>query len=677
MSKKYAKSLLLLFPVALGGGILQAAEVTDVVSVVGSMEKADGSLEYANPSTTSVIGNTRIKEEGAKQLDEVTRYEAGFLSQPYGADLDTTDWLKLRGFDASLTLDGTALYKGGYFGWSPDMYGVERIEVIKGANSLIYGSSQSGGLINLVSKRPTKTPMGEIGVVHGNSNKSGGFFDISDNLGGAKNVRFRLTGNYLKQDGQTTDTWQKHYYIAPSVALDLSDRTSLTILTSYQYDKGVPTTSFYPAYGTITDTPYGKISSKTNLGEPGSDYLKRTQLSIGYEFIHYFNEDVSFSSSYRLASEDLDQFAISYFTMNSDRLASRSATIVDGVANAHTFDNRVVYKYNLANFQNTFNVGMDYQNIKVKGNYGFRYDISPIDIFNPVYTGAIRGDVPTYNVFSNQTGLYLQDRAKIYENLIANLGVRYDYAKSNSESFGAKSSYDVSHTTLQGGLMYVIEEVGLMPFASYSTSFRPISGNDGSGNTYKPYEGRQYEVGVKYLPDFIDGEIELSYFDLEEKNGLVTQANSSIQTQAGKQTSKGFELSSSVELLPALDWTIAYSYMKARMSLTDSQTIDSPMIPKNSLASRLTYDFQITNNQSLKVGVGARYVGKTTDEAGNPGVRIPSYLLYDALLQYNFQKWRAQVNVFNIFDKDYVAACYYSCYYGEGMRASLTVSYAW
>ncbi|GAA8604577.1 hypothetical protein oki169_16120 [Helicobacter pylori] len=196
----------------------------NAISVVGSIEKGNQSIDYLSPKSVSIINSKQIQEEGAEQLDEITRYESGFISQIYGADLDTTDWLKLRGFDASLVLDGTAIYKGGYFGWSPDLYGLESIEIIKGSNSLSYGSSQSGGVINLVSKRPQKTPVAEIGGKIGNLSQNGLFLDIGDKAFNT-NSNFRIVGNYFRQNGQLNGTWQEHYYFAPSLAIDMNNNT--------------------------------------------------------------------------------------------------------------------------------------------------------------------------------------------------------------------------------------------------------------------------------------------------------------------------------------------------------------------------------------------------------------------------------------------------------------------
>lgn len=651
----------------------------DAVNVVGSIEKGNEGIDYFSPKSISVITSKQIQEQNAEQLDEITRYESGFISQIYGSDLDTTDWFKLRGFDTSLVLDGTAIYKGGYFGWSPDLYGLEKIEIIKGANSLSYGSSQAGGVINLVSKRPRKTPMAEIGVKIGNLSQNGLFFDVGDKIFHTQND-FRIVGNYFRQNGQLDGTWQEHYYLAPSLTTNINENTFLTFLTSFQYDQGVPTTGFFPAYGTLIYTPQGTIKPNTNLGSPLSDYLQRKQYSLGYEFTHYFSDEFYFMQNYRYNMEDKNQFVTSFFYLNpaNSNNAKRGSIILEGIGRSHTFDNRIVIKHAYEKFENTFTSGIDYQYIYVNGKYGY-VNASDINIFNPEHTPQNKTQVPIYLVKQSQLGLYIQDRAKLYHQWILDFGIRFDKAKSDAESFGIKSRYNVNHVTFQSGLMYVFENLGLMPFISYSQAFRPIAGSDGQGKDYKPYESRQYEAGIKYLPSFFDGEINLSYFDIQEKNALVNaNPNSStpISIQAGKQTSKGLELSSNISLSENIDHSLAYThYFKTKTSLNAMKEARTPMMPKNILATRITHTFKIDNQQSFKSTLGIRYVGSSLDEVGNAGLRVPSYTLYDLAFQYSYKKWQTQLNINNIFNKKYVSGCYYSCYYGEGIKGILSISY--
>ncbi|UTH26275.1 TonB-dependent receptor plug domain-containing protein [Actinobacillus suis] len=227
---------------AISPAIAQETAVLDEVSVVGSVSKA-GKVEYMTPKSVSVLTEEQIKEKGYKQADEIGRYEAGILSQPYGGDIDTHDWIRIRGFSPTLRIDGTAMYSFGFYHWQPNMYGLESIEVVKGADSLTYGSAQSGGLINLVSKRPTKEPKGELKFTLGNRNERGFSADYSNAI--SENVRFRLVGDFNRRDGEPKGSYMDAYYFAPSLSWDISKNTSLTLLASVQHDNGRPSSGFF------------------------------------------------------------------------------------------------------------------------------------------------------------------------------------------------------------------------------------------------------------------------------------------------------------------------------------------------------------------------------------------------------------------------------------------------
>lgn len=640
----------------------QSVELKEV-SVVGSVAKGSGKIEFMQPNSTSVITKETTMEQGATQIDNAIKYEAGFIN-PYGTDLDTTDWIKLRGFNATITIDGATPYKGGYLGTQHDIYGLESIEIVKGANSLLYGASSSGGVINLVSKRPTVTPFGEIGIKLGNKNQRGVFFDLSDNIF-TDRVKFRLVGNYEKKHGDVDFTHNKHYYIAPSLLFLLGDHTSLTLISSHSKDKGTGVTAFYP-YPNVMNVKRGVSPSSS------SDFLRRNQSSFGYELTHNFTDSLKFDSSYKFNKEAKEQLATLY-------VGFFGVTLVDASANSHTLDNRLTYEFKGENIKNLTTFGFDYRKIKADGIYGFSSTAAwPIGTRPSV---AKPNTALKYFVDQSQLGLYLNNQATFFNNFIVNAAIRYDKLKENSDTLGTKNDYDISKTTYQVGLMYNLDTLGLMPFINYSESFTPVVGSN-SAVGYKPIEGRQYEVGIKYLPDFVDGEFSLSYFDIEEKNSLVggMVGGLYIQSQAGKQQTKGLELSSNLNLVDNLNWLISYTHYidsKTHSGAKGDIVAKTPLVPKNTLSSFLTYKFNISDNQNLKLGGGIRYTSSIPDGSVS-GYESASYTLLDAMAEYQYKNFSASINVNNLTDKEYFSGCDgYFCYYGEGLRATLTAKYRW
>lgn len=599
----------------------EETEQLNEIEVVGSVAKA-GKVDYMTPKSVDVIGEQQIADENAQKVDQALRYQAGIVTEPYGGDNDT-DWFKIRGFDASMTLDGTALGKNGFFVWLPNTYGLESIEVVKGADSFTYGAMETGGIVNLVSKRPGKDPKGEIKLTAGNKDERGIGFDVSNKF--TDNLRYRVVGDYNKRHGQVNGTWLESYYFAPSLTWDISDKAAFTLLASVQKDVGVPVNPFLPAYGSLIDTPNGTIKRGINLGEPDQDYTDRSQYSIGYEYNNKFAEGWTFAQNYRFSRLNIDQY--NTFAWSSDTISNayRGYSYTVGHTTNHTIDNRLSKAWKLGDVENLTTVGVDYQHSETKGlNNGFG-TVNPINMFHPVYNQTPYNPTGTdYNLKSIQLGLYAQNQLR-YQNLTWNVSARHDKARADSEANGADTSYNVSHNSYSSGLMYQFDN-GLAPYASYSESFRAIAGNDGYGRAYKPYEGKQYEVGLKYLPSFVDGTFSVAWFDLEEKNTLVNDP-SQIQVQAGKQTSHGVEVQANLAFSDNISGQFAYTYTKAKTDLAYNQTVRTALIPRHAYSAKLNYRFTDNLLSGLTVGAGVRYTGSTVDEQYYKGYKVGNYTL--------------------------------------------------
>ena len=346
----------------------------------------------------------------------------------------------------------------------------------------------------------------------------------------------------------------------------------------------------------------------------------------------------------------------------------------NGTSDTYSVDNRLVKNFIFKDISNKVMIGLDYRNNKTDAvNNGFGF-VPQIDMFNPVYTPDFAVTASPYNLKSKQLGIYLANQSNFNDLIDLNLGIRRDTAESTVENIKA---YDVDHTSYNAGLMYHAP-FGISPYVNYSTSFLPSTGKDGNNNFYKPYEGKQYEVGVKYLPEWIKGEITLAYFDLNEKNALVTDA-SNVQSQAGKRTNKGVEFQADLKLSDNLSTLLAYTHNDSKQDLNGGKNIRTPMIPNDQIAAKFSY--LLTNSSllnGLRFGAGVRYVGSTNDEQYYPGYKVGSYTLVDAMLSYPLNKQLdVQLNAINLTDKKYVSACSFYCYYGAGRSVDMRVNYKW
>uniref|UniRef100_UPI003A8DF55A TonB-dependent siderophore receptor n=1 Tax=Marinobacter sp. TaxID=50741 RepID=UPI003A8DF55A len=333
----------------------------DPVVVTATALKVETPL-VETPRPVSSVDREELETRNVQQLDETFRYRAGVLSGHFGSD-NNTDWFKVRGFDQSTYQDGLRIYREGFYQWLPEPFGLERVDVFKGPSSILYGEAPPGGLINAVSKRPTETPQGEVNIQFGNRDHRQVGIDTSGPVGESDNVRYRLVGLYKERDGDLNATNNERYYFAPSLAVDVSDDTTVTFLASVQKDDGVPVNSFKLPYGTVQDTPFGRVDPQTNLSEPGYDKDNRTQWALGYELRHQLNDTWRFEQDLRYSELDLELRSTYAFFMADERQAARGHVYRDGTIDSLTVDNRMVGTWYTDRTENTLLLGADYQNL--------------------------------------------------------------------------------------------------------------------------------------------------------------------------------------------------------------------------------------------------------------------------------------------------------------------------
>lgn len=641
------------------------------------------------PRSVSIISEDELRVRAPQKLDEALRYTSGVTSQPYGSDNDT-DWFKVRGFDAATYLNGNRLFRDGYYTWLVEPYGLESVEVVKGPSAILFGESAPGGVVNAVQKKPTFTPQGEVKVEVGNNNHQSIGFDIADEANDSGTMRYRLVGLMTSQDGELDDTENERFYIAPSLEIDVSDRTMLTLMATYLKDDGVPTNPFFPAAGTLVDSEYGKIDPSTNLGEPDYDKYERTQISLGYLLEHDINDTWTFSQNANYGSNEL--FLRSVYSMpspgwdlNDDSLYYRGIVFRDGKNQSFTFDNNAVGNWMTDNAEHTVLVGVDLQYHNTKGDEQDNYSFGTVNPFNPSYgnyTPLDSADNIKREIDKYQASMYSQYQLKFHEQWIGNVGARYDWVKTENSGKGASvdqnESRDDGELSLSAGLMYLAEN-GLSPYANYSQSFEVISTIDtATGKLYKPLEGEQVEVGVKYEPSFMDGFVNIAWFDITQKNALVTNPSTWVATQTGEVTSTGVEVEGTAQLTDDVKLLASYTYTKAETDETYGKgTQQAGLIPKHQASAWVDYSaYRLI--PGLNVGTGVRYVGESKDNPASSDLTVPSVTLWDASVTYDISsQWQAQLNVNNILDKEFISGCDYYCYFGQSRSVMLNANYRW
>lgn len=651
-------------------------DTTIVAKSSRSGSKTDTPLLDA-PDSVSVVTAKEMNERGVTSLDEALAYTPGVSTDIYGSD-DRYDHYLIRGFyqatDGTFR-DGLPMRVGGSFTASRiEPYGMERIDVLKGSNSTLFGLSGPGGIVNAVTKVPQDKEFGEVYTTVGD-----GHVETGTDFGGALDKdgvwTYRLTGKWQNANGGIDHTNDDRVYVAPALTWSPDADTSVTILTDYNKRDGNPGNAI----------PYRSgIDSETYLGEPDFDRMDTIERNVGYQLRHDFGNGFEFRQNARYT--DLDMTYRQIYLGAADPASSRVALAIDGHNKRFQIDNQLEYDGSYGIFESRTLLGADYgrdstTELRADGTAG------GVDIRHPVYcgSGCIALGVPVDSRTRLTTaGTYLQEQLTIDERWILTLGGRYDHADTMSDSYGSRDdAVDVNFSKRAGLTFKATSELSV--YANYSESFQPLAASRATFvGTPKPQEGTQYEIGAKYRPDGMDALFTLALFDLTQKNLAQWAADYSYQYQVGKVNVKGIEFESKVALTDRLNLTAGYSYTNARIKddVTEGLIGNRPSLVPNHTAT-LWADYTIPGNGpvgDINLGMGARFMGTTFGDNANT-LPIASRTVFDAAATYKFQNGMSlAVNATNIFDKEYIASISdYSlaAYYGDRRAVRATLRYTW
>lgn len=622
------------------------------------------------PGSVSVITAKEIETRGAKTLEQALAYTPGVFVNEWGGD-DRYDAFRIRGFD-QLSL-GT--YRDGLpvrgFGWTfgrREPYGFERVEVLKGSNSALFGLNAPGGLVNAVTKKPKSEQFGEAyatgGVDHA---EFGSDFGGPIDEGGLWS--YRLTGKWQDSVYSYDYSDDDRVFLAGGLTFRPSDATELTLLADFNKRDGVPGTGYLPGSGLDIDT---------FLGEPDFNEFNTDEKSVGLQFSHKLGGGLAFRSNARYTTLDLTYEQV--YGASFDPMANRESFAVYSDSQQFAIDNQLQYDASFGDFDSRTLLGVEYGWIKVDEEvyYGIA---DGVDIHDIQYCG--RSCVTLFDYLDwipqqDTKSVYLQEELTISDRLIATIGGRYDYidVEIEDQAVGATLKRDFESFTKRLGLTYKLND-GLSVYGNYSESFEPDIWNP----TLDPTEGEQYEVGVKYRPEGMNALFTFAAFDLTQTN-VSNQVSPTEFRQVGEINVKGLEFEAKMALADQLNLTAAYSFWDAEITengIEGNEGNRPARVPEH-LAS-LWADYTLKNLDpvgDMTFGVGVRYVGETFGDDANT-LTIDDYTLVDAAFGYAItENVGLSLNALNLFDEEYVTTNYFGTeYYGEGRTVTATLKYRW
>lgn len=650
------------------------------------------------PQSISVVTADRIEALGATRLKEALTYTPGVNTAPWG-DESQYDWIYLRGFDAyspGFYKDGLQLRNSGSWGvWQTENHGTERLEVLRGPASILYGQNGPGGLVNVVSKRPTEVTQREVQLQVGDHALRQLSADFSGPVDEEGKLLYRLTGLVRDAELSSGGLPNDRVFLAPSLTWKPSADTSLTLLSEYLRMRTGSVWNSYPAVGTLLPNPNGPVPVSTFIGERDFNRYNQDQWMVGYLLEHRLNDNWTVRQNARYGHFDTDyqtfyngQFVGVNANDSTDpanfRLMRRTPFGSKEDVNSFTIDNQAQARLRFGDWQHTVLLGLDHQRTQFDAVVHYGGSAPPIDVYAPVYGSTITLNAAPFidsNTTLSQTGLYVQDQIKLGERWVATLGGRYDRAKVNTKDrLNSEDSHQSdSSFTGRAGLVYLAPG-GWSPYVSFSESFMPTTTiNPETGRPFDPETGRQYEGGLRYQPAGGQAIYSAAVFDVKRQNHVSYDAEF-VPKQTGEVQVRGLELEATLRPLPQMNLTTAYTWTPNAEVTESANAIrigkQANNVHRHQLAIWSDYRFA----SGWKIGIGARHLGSSRGANEAAPLPIPAYTLFDMLIGYDFGRWALALNARNLSDKTYVANCNgsgTSCSYGEPRRVTMTAAYRW
>ncbi|AFZ30442.1 TonB-dependent siderophore receptor [Gloeocapsa sp. PCC 7428] len=613
------------------------------------------------PQSIQVLPQRVLEDQQVNRLSEALRNVSGVnVGDSFGGSLDRVN---IRGFQSDVLLED-GFRRGSFIlrGTSNDTELIERVEVLKGPASVLYGNLEPGGVVSVVTRQPQADPAYTIGTVVGSFGLVRPSIDLTGPLDSDQRLLYRFTALYEAEDGfRDYEQDVNRFVLAPSLTWNLSDRTALTFNFTYAdaerpFDRGLP------AIGNrVADVP------RDRLFQDPSAITQAEELSAGYRLTHNFNDNWQLRNSFRYLSVDTFDFRIESWTIEDDGTLDRRWRSNDDYDEVYSFQTNVVGEFTTGNVEHTLLAGVDFNRSTTQGTQRrlpgdpsfflniFTQEGDPISRPNlDDLTLVVRSDTSR----ENNVGLYLQDQITLSESLKILAGGRFDvYDLQSLDSLSNTEAEDtVQRFTPRLGVVYQpSREVSL--YGSYSQAFTPnIFGRTADGSFLDPELSEQFEIGVR--GEFADGRLiaNLAAYNLIKRNVEGPDPlNPDFAIAVGKIRSRGIELDVTGEILPGWNAIASYAYTDAEVTEDNYYPAGNRPnnVPRNSASVWTTYEFQEGNLQGLGFGVGLFFVGERSGDFDNT-YELPSYVRTDAALYYRRDNWRAALNFQNLFDVNYI-----------------------
>ena len=661
------------------------------------------------PQSIQVISDEVLEDQNIQTLNEALRNVSG-VSTGRALSGGRSATPLIRGFENNNNILRNGL-RDDTLQFGSALPNVERIEILKGPASVLFGAGDVGGTINLVTERPLYEPRYEFELNAGSFDEYGASIDFGGPLDDKNRLAYRLNIEYSGEDSFVDFQDGDFFFVSPALQVINTNDTSLILELEYLRSRARGTSSGLPAFAAIglennsfidsiletearirqasgnddfrfiTDEERelaGTVDFSNNLGEPRIGRSEVNITRVGYRLNHEFDDDWELNHEFLASFQETPRET--FIGGVNTAFTAGGAPDLTGVTRlflsnpsereSYIFNTNVVGEFDIFGIDQTFLFGSEVSIEKERDVLVLGVGIPPINIFDPVYDqgnldlvaleNGVRSDDSRSN--RNRYSFYGQTQLDFFSGkLIALLGGRLDIIDQDFINAVGRNQEPIllneAAFSPRVGLVYKPAE-NVSIYASYSESFNPVPGESAGGEVFEPEEGRQIETGIK--ANFFDDRLSatLAYFDLVRTNvNTQDSQNTGFQVQVGEQSSEGIEFDLAGEILPGWNIIANYAYIDATVTEDNTFAVGTRLLnaPRNSANFWTTYQIQEGDLEGLGFGFGLSFVGDRNGELRPERTfLIPSYTRADASIFYERDNFRSQVNFNNLFDTRYI-----------------------
>ena len=647
-----------------------------------SATRTDTSI-HETPQSISVVSKDVVEDIGATRLQDALDYAGGVgRANNFGGQGLTT--FTVRGFTTGeFYRNGFPINRG--YPNMPDANSIERLEVLRGPATMLYGRGDPGGTFNVVSKQPLAEPKVTLGSQLDDQGMQRATLDASGPLDEQGRLAYRL--NVVGEGG---DTFRDHveterYGVTPVITWQATDDTKVIFegdfmrnnhpldrgLTRYANQKGTPSRDTF--WG---EKDIGKLHNDNNMAQ--------------LRFEHLLNDNWTLGGGFQWLDGTLQGNAIEANSLAADgRTLSRNFNYRKLEWTDKDTQLNLTGHFSTGGFDHTLLTGVEFEDYDYKSIIQRSSGLAgsyPIDIFDPVY-GQPRPALtrtPTHDKENLKTyAAFVQDQVALTERLKVLAGARFERFEHDYESYvtGVKpwNAADNAVTPRVGVIYDLTETVAV--YADAARSFKPNTGAAREGGGFEPEKGKSYEMGIKWEALERQLSVDAAIYQIEKKNVLTTDPlDSTFSVAAGQVRSRGFDLNVAGNITP--EWRVigGYAYVDAEVTKDNTIRVGSRLanIPRNSFSLLNVYEFQDGALKGLGLGAGGKYVAERVGQTSNTPFSMGAYTVVDLLGYYKVNdKVRLNLDVKNLFNRDYEEGAFGNVYAYPGEPRTVQVGIAY